>query len=366
VLFRSIQLKPSRREPKVGLSDHPLRSTLAMTEPHEVLQSQIVLGVCCFLDPCDLGSVEAAGWDRQCVVASWLSLRTAVEEDFAGKPWWKDRPTLPEDSKEALRELKLLSRSFASIPVGWAACIRRLSATDIEIHPRPPTLSRPQSTSSTRGGAHHGGTEDYVGLDQGDQQRPEAGRRLVPPRLAGVPLSLGSLRGEAMSIGVRLTSQRVSRVGEAFLLGAEFVAVEGGMGVFTGVYFAPVSGRVFVKYPGAPEGLVSQPMPSLEVSSAAGTELEEVEAFMLVSASGCVSFGRRCGADGPVEWSGELPHEFFSAYVEERYASLTFQIDQLDEVAQVSVAWFGSELPADLARTMPPSTFEAIWGTHEW
>jgi len=194
-----------------------------------------------------------------------------------------------------------------------------------------------------------------------DVQREE--HELCPPSVAGIPLAVGSARGEAMSVGVLVTSQRLNHVGEAFLLGVEFVNVVEGS--YTPVYFAPVSGRVFVRFSGDPEGLVSQPLPALDASSAAEADLQELEAFLVVGESGCLSFGRRRpGKD--IEWSGEIEPEFLPKMAAECFASLTFQVDKLDEPAQVSIAWAGDLPPASVAHAGSLQRFRAVWGVHEW
>merc|ERR1712113_1143594 len=97
-------------------------------------------------------------------------------------------------------------------------------------------------------------------------------------------------------------------------------------------------------------------------------EMDAVEAFMFVSASGGISFGRRRTAGGEgsnVEWSGELPREFLPLSVE-RYASLTFQVDKLMEKAQISITWAGEVLPISAALPASQHTFDSVWQTHEW
>jgi len=205
-------------------------------------------------------------------------------------------------------------------------------------------------------GAHNGGTEDYVG--RGVQRE----QRLGPPSVAGVPLAVGSTRGEGMSVGVLVTSKSLSHVGEAFLLGVEFVNVVEGS--YTPVYFSPVSGRVFARYSGNHAGLVAQPLPELDASSTAETDLKGLEAFLVVGKSGCLSFGRRRpGKD--VEWSGEIEPDFLPPWARECFASLAFQVDKLDEQAKVSITWAGNLPPASVAHAECLHSFSATWYVHE-
>jgi len=112
--------------------------------------------------------------------------------------------------------------------------------------------------------------------------------------------------------------------------------------------------------------LVAQPLPALAVHSEAVEPLEEVDALMLVNASGCGSFGRR-RLHGLVEWSGELPAWFFTSSASKYYyPSLNFQIEKLEEPAQISIVWVCSELPAHVARPMSPVWFDAVWSRIEW
>jgi len=206
--------------------------------------------------------------------------------------------------------------------------------------------------------------EDYVGPDyHWDEPLRET---LVPPRLAAVLLACGSRSGGTFAAGVRLSCRRACSVGEACLFAAEFVGSLNGHGAMTMVSFAPATGRCLVCFAGMKEGLASQPMPPIEGPAAADAESEVLEAFLLVSASGGVSFGRRRGAAARMEWSGELAREFCPSWSTEIYASLNFQIDQLCEPAQVSVTWIGFGLPALLASHTAPSMVSAAWDRHEW
>jgi len=47
-----------------------------------------------------------------------------------------------------------------------------------------------------------------------------------------------------------MSSTRAHLIGEGCLLGVDYVGVEDGMGSVTIILFAPVSGRVFVKFAG--------------------------------------------------------------------------------------------------------------------
>mmetsp|Transcript_28876 Transcript_28876/g.83028 ORF Transcript_28876/g.83028 Transcript_28876/m.83028 type:complete len:329 (-) Transcript_28876:262-1248(-) len=322
---------------------------------HQVLQSDLAFGVCSYFDCHGLSSAELAGCDRCAVAACWRTLRTAAEDDFA---WWFPQRclTLPEPPKEALRELRIRQRSVASVPEKWAPYICQFSAECVHIAPRTPP--------SAAAGAHHGGVEDYVGLDV---EREPIRQALVPPRLAAVPMALGSHPEAGLAAGVRLSCRRASHVGEGCLVAAEYAGVLDGEGVITTVSFAPVSGRCFVCFEGEPYGLTAQPLPPLADPAAADPEWVDVEAFLLASPSGGVSFGRRFGAEAPVEWSGELPREFLPDWATELFASLNFQVDRLEEPAQVSIEWVGFELPAQLAACVAPlSQFTAVWSSHMW
>merc|ERR550532_333149 len=99
------------------------------------------------------------------------------------------------------------------------------------------------------------------------------------------------------------------------------------------ISFAPITGRCLLRFPGENQGLVSQPMPPVERSTFAGAAEEVIDAYLVVRESGEIAFGRRCGAKPRMEWSGELPREWIPAWTEEVFASLDFQIDQLEEPA---------------------------------
>lgn len=343
-----------------------------MAEPPRALETCVALAVCSFLDCRSLGTVEATGLDRQCVAACWDALRTAAEEQLADVPRWKPDggPTLAACPKEALRELRLRRRNLARVPAPWAACVRKLSDTAVEICPRPARAGsagrRPPWWAPTGGllGAHHGGTEDYVGPAVGTAEGAEAPgeQRLEPPALAGLPLAMGCVRGEPMHVSILLTAKEPGRVGEACLLGVELVGVEDGAGTFTPVYFSPVSGRVFIRFQDSHEGLVAQPMPALAPEDC----IREVEAFVLVGASGSLSFGRRRCPNGGIEWSGEIGPAFLPSSTVECFPSLTFQIDKLDVPAQVFITSAGDSPPASVEQDASMHEFKAVWSVHEW
>jgi len=314
-----------------------------------------------------LGSFEAAAFDRYCIPECWKALRVAAEQQLMCRPWWRKppfRPALSTNHKHALREIAFQLKSLARVPDSWIDCIRKRSETVIEIQPR---LAK---SISTLGGLQHGGTEDNVGPVSagGQQQEQQSGT----PAVATVPLSIGGSRRDTFAVGVQLASKRLGSVGEAFLLGAEFLTVWNGQGQVFTVCFSPLSGRVFVKFPTG-EGLVAQGLPDL-TAAADATEVESlalgcVEAFMFVNTSGSISFGRRHSAGGKkgnVEWSGELPREFLPPLSVEKYASLTFQIDKLLEAAQISITWAGQVLPISAALPASQHTFDSIWRSHEW
>mmetsp|Transcript_109497 Transcript_109497/g.212022 ORF Transcript_109497/g.212022 Transcript_109497/m.212022 type:complete len:322 (+) Transcript_109497:121-1086(+) len=307
-------------------------------------------GVSSFLDPHSLGSIEAAAaFDHCCFAESWKTLRMAAEQRLMCRPWWRKqggRLALPTNHKHALRELAAQLKSLVRVPDSWIDCIRKRSETVIEIKPRL------AESVSTVGGVHQGGTED-----------------IAPPAIATVPLSIGGGRWDTFAVGVQLASKCLGCVGEAFLLGAEFMTIRNGQRQVFTVCFSPMSGRVFVRFP-AGEGLVAHPLPDL-VAAACGSEVEldAVEAFMFVSTSGNLSFGRRQtarGQNGHVEWSGELPQEFLPPLAVEKNASLTFQIDKLMEKAQISITWAGQMLPISAALPTSQHTFDSVWQNHEW
>jgi len=249
-------------------------------------------------------------------------------------------------------------RKLGYVPQLWAARIRKLSDTEMKISPRPP---RPGSIIRMD---PRGGMADHRGFD-GRQEH-----RLEPPSLATVPLAVGTPCGEPMSVGVLLTSQRLSHVGESCLLGIEHVSTDGES---TPVYFSPVSGRVFVRLSGVfvrlsgdPEGLVAQPMPPLVTSSAEGAYVQGVEAFALVGASGGISFGRRRVPGDDIEWSGQIPSEFLSSVSAKFFASVTFQIEKLAAPARVCVTWAGDLPLTSVARAGSQHSFSAVWEAYEW
>merc|ERR1719252_191792 len=91
------------------------------------------------------------------------------------------------------------------------------------------------------------------------------------------------------------------------------------------VCFSPVSGRVFVHFPGESRGMVARALPALTEGSA-DAERPEAHAFMSVTALGGVSFGRRFSTGGRTEWSEQLPPEFLRLGLD-NFASLAFQTD---------------------------------------
>jgi len=326
---------------------------------HQVLQSDLAFGVCSYFDCHDLSSAELAGCDRCAVAACWCNLQMAAEDDFAR--WFPQlQLALPGLAKEALRELSLLQRRvFASIPVSWAPYICQFSDQCLHMSPRT-------STHLTSPDVHSAGMEDHPGLDI-EREQP-IGRAPVPPRLATVPMRMaaGSRPEAGLAAGVRLSCRRASHVGEGCLVAAEYAGVLFGEGMIATVSFAPVSGRCFVCFEGEPYGLTAQPLPPLADPAAADPEWVDVEAFLLASPSGGVSFGRRYGAEAPVEWSGELPREFLPPWATELFSSLNFQVDELEEPAKVSVEWVGPELPAQIAGPGEPSEFTAVWSSYGW
>jgi len=170
------------------------------------------------------------------------------------------------------------------------------------------------------------------------------------------------------------SSQSLGSVGEAFLLGAEFLNVQNGQGRAFAVCFSPVSGRVFKRFP-AGQGMVAQVLPDLsavaDATEVVPLEIGGIEAFMFVSTSCGISFGRRRtagGEKGKVEWSRELQlcQEFLAPLSVEKYASLTFQVDKLLESAKISVTWAGKSLPISAALPTLRHTFDGIWRGHEW
>lgn len=294
-----------------------------------------------------------------------MALRVATEKQLMCRPWWRrppGHPALPSNHKHALHDLRLYPKSLETVPHSWASCIRKRLDTVIEIHPR--------SAEFTSRGPNHGGTEDYVGpppTQHEQEQRPS-----VTPHVAAVPLSVGAFQGETLFVGTQLASKSISHVSEAVLLGAEFLSFRHNQGRVTTVCFSPVTGRVFVRFPAGSDGLAAQGLPALNaVADSMEAELqglEGIEAFMLVSAAGSIMFGRRCIAGGQAnetEWTGKLEPEFLPLS-DEIYASLTFQIDKLHEMAKISIMWAGQELPDSVTLPASHHSFDGIWCGYEW
>lgn len=254
---------------------------------------------------------------------------------------------LPDHPKAALCELNGRLRSIAQVPQSWAPAISRVSADCMRVLPR--THGEAQQHY-----ADNGGVEDYVGMS------------LVPPRLAAVTLALGFDPDSPWAVGARLSASKANLIGEGCMLGAEFVGVRRGVGLVTTLLFAPISGRVFIKFPEENVGLVAQPLPALEDGMTDDGEPEVVEAFLCVGSDGATSFCRcRSGHEG-VEWSGEIPREFFPSWARDRFASLNFQIDQLKVPAEVTTTWAGKEMPTSLASDRPLGEFDASWSEYAW
>jgi len=323
--------------------------------------------VCSFLDPYSLGLVETAAFDRDCVAECWKVLRVEAEQLLMRRPRWRTppgQPASPANHKHALREVILQLKSLTRVPESWIEFVHKSSDTVIEIQPRL------AESVSAIGGLHRGGREGYVGPSSVGGQRQR--RPSAPPTVAAVPLSVGGCYGDAIAVGVQLTSRSLGSVGEAFLLGVDFLGSWNGQGQVFTVCFSPVSGRVFLRFPDG-EGLVAMGLPDL--TAAAGTtelaslEMGSIEAFMFMSTLGGISFGRRRAAGGKkcnMEWCGELPPEFLPTLSEEKYASLTFQVDKLLDKATISITWAGQLLPFSAPLPTSPHTFCSIWGNYDW
>jgi len=338
-------------------SQAAILAVMALPVSHQVLRSDVAVFACAFLDCLDLSSAELAGCDRRAVAACWRTLRADAQDKFS-RSFPQRRLALSGLPKEALRELRHRQRSVASVPESWAPYISQFSDQCLHMSPRTSTYFTPP-------GDYYPGMEDYVGLDI-EWEQPTV--RLVPPRLAIVPMRMApaSHPDAGLAAGVRLSCRRASHVGEGCLVAAEYAGVLFGEGMIATVSFAPVSGRCFVCFEGEPYGLTAQPLPPLADPAAADPEWVDVEAFLLASPSGGVSFGRRYGAEAPVEWSGELPREFLPPWATELFSSLNFQVDELEEPAKVSVEWVGPELPAQIAGPGEPSEFTAVWSSYGW
>jgi len=318
-----------------------------MAKRDQFIESCTAYEVCSFLDPSSLCLAEAAGFDRHCITACWMHLLAAAVQQLANRPRWLeplDQSALPENPKQALLDLRIKLKSLANVPESWVECIRKRHETVIEMRPRLP-----------RSGIR--------------EPRP-----LVPPRFATVPLACGTYHGETMSVSVRLESKNLADVGEAFLLGSETVGYRNGRALVTAILFSPVSGKVFVRFPLSPEGLAAQCMPSLTAASDSTgmgpLEADCIEAFVFVNLAGNTCFGRRrcplAGNEaGVVEWSGQVL-EFCSPLSKELFPSLNFQIDMLQQPAQVSVMWATESLPSSIAPPSPWPVFNGAWSQHLW
>jgi len=343
-----------------------------MSMAYPLLESQLSLRVFQYLDSRDLSAAELAGCSRAAATACWRALLALAEQSLAGELWFpRQSPALPEHPKEALCELQRRLRGVLEVPEGWAPCIQRVAFEKLRAQPRLPSLPCTRG-GGQRGAAHHGGMEDCVGLAAGeaeaageeeDERQPPG--PLSPPRFAAVPLSLGLDGEEGWVVGVRLSSQRARLMGEGCLLAVEFLGVVNRCSVITSVLFAPASGRCFMRFEGGPDGLVAEPIPNLE-GLPTHAECEHVEVFACVSATGGVSFYRQCGAEG-VECTGELPKEFFPPWATRRFASLNFQVDQLQEALDISISWVGRDLPPRLEGHVPTLLrFDATWSACAW
>lgn len=318
-----------------------------MSAPRHALESFVALQVCSFLDPRSLCSAEAAGLDRSTATACWTALLSALEEQLAGKVLRKpeSKSTLPADPREALWELQLWLRNLARFPKPWTICMRKISDLDIDMHPRPTCPG-----CAIASGDHHDGMLDYVGSTEG------------PPKLAQVPVSVGGVRGKPMFVEILLTAATLSKVcDEACMLGVELFGHN--KGHRQGTYFCPICGKVFVRFPGEDDGLVAQAMPALkEVFTE--DDFQGVQAFVLVDASGCISFGRRRSLGHSIEWSGEIGSDCQPPQTAEYCASLTFQVDKLEAPAQITITRAGDLPPEQQKGSL--KEFDSVWGVHEW
>jgi len=334
-----------------------------MAAPHHLLQSHLSVQVCLCLDSRELGAAELAGCDRAAALAAWRALLALAEGSLAGEAWLlRQRLALPEHPKEALRELRRWLRGLAEVPEGWAPCVQRLALERLRAQPRP--SPRPRAGGGRRRDGemqHYAGPAAEGGEEAGERQPPGP---LLPPRLATVPLSLGLDGEEGWVVGVRLSSRALSLVGDGCLLAVDFCGTMNGWNVATALLFAPASGRCFVKFEGGADGLMAQALPALE-GLPAHEECEHVEAFAHLSAAGGVSFYRRYGVED-LECTGELEKEFLPSWATRRSASLSFQVDQLEEALDVSVSWAGRGLPPGPGGPAPQLEFDATWCPCSW
>lgn len=318
------------------------------SSPH-ALESVVARQICSFLDARSLCSVEAAGLDRSSARACWGSLLSALEEQLAGKRLSKpgSKPMLTANPKWALRELQLWLRNLVRVPEPWAIFVRKISDTEIKICPR-----RTWAGYAFADVTQHNGLEDSLSFTA------------MPPKLAHVPLSTKCVRGKPMFVGVLLTALKLRKIGEeACMLGIELTGIDESHRQWS--YFCPISGKVFVRFPGQQEGMVAQAMPALDAASI-HDDPQDVQAFVLVDDSGCISFGRRWILRDSIEWSGEIRSCCQPPQTAEYCASLTFQVDKLEVPAQISITQVGDLPLASEEHNRSTHEFNSAWSVHEW
>merc|ERR1711879_64511 len=187
---------------------------------------------------------------------------------------------LPEDTtgKDTLKELFELRRYLHGIPKNWSPQIRSISPSSLQLSP---CGLNADATS----------TEDVLGSS------------LVPP-WASVPLALGVILGDEMSVGIQIQSE-AGRASEGVWLGLEMTGVHDGCGLVWkwSILCAPLTGRCMQVFPGH-GSFVAQAMPPLAADFTGCVEI-----YVTVQESGDFEFLRFCPATNSTARSGRMTRD---------------------------------------------------------
>jgi len=298
------------------------------------LLGDVAESVISWLDARHLGRLEAAGKhaDTDVIGRCWGTLAKVEQCIVESRPWFVQ--VFPEDvsdnGKEALKELFKMRLQLNTVPDSWSPEIRPISPSSLHVSPL-----------------------DCNGCVSSD------GAAVDPPRLpqiASVPLALGTILGDEMSIGLRVQSKGGSSH-EGVWLALEITGVDDAQGKVMSLLFAPLTGRCMVTMSGQPEKLVAQAMHPL-----AGSLCDSVDAFVTMSESGDVEFVRISEASNSITRSGKIRYEaLFPNWASKVFASVQVQIKDVLSETTVSI----KKPPPDMLQEQnhPESAvmFDAVW-----
>jgi len=274
------------------------------------------------------------GVDREATRACWEALASEERRALEWRPGFLESFPDDTDGKDALQELLQLRRHLAGIPVNWSPQIRAVSASSLQVS----SLVMDADTAA------EGGTV-----------------ATLVPLMAAVPLALGIIHGEPMSVGIQIHS-KVKCANEGVWLSLEFPGLQGGVGMYMSVQCAPLTGRCMMTFPGH-EGdvLVSQAMQPL-----ADDHCDAVEIYVTVSESGDVEFVRFCPAANSIDRSGRMPRKMFPGWTTEMFASISIEMEHMPFETTVSTSWSADGLPQEVQSQLESGfTYDAAWSVRD-